>query len=78
MTKLIDITQRSYDNKWIQWELMDSKKIGQTSTWNRYKWVITNVWEKIPREYLKRLANSDPNFKIMRRENDVPIYTFKL
>jgi len=40
MTKVIEITQREYDNKWIQWELMDSQKpkgIGQTATWPRYK-----------------------------------------
>jgi len=81
MAKLIEVTQRAYDNNWIQWELMDSQKkdgIGHTATWSRYKWVVTNVWKEFPREHLKRLSNIDPDFKLGRRPNDVPIYSFNL
>ena len=81
MTKVIEITQRDYDNKWIQWELMDSQKskgIGQTATWPRYKWVITDVWNELPKEHLKKLTSADPKYKLGRRKNDKPLYTFNL
>ena len=59
MAYVIEFTQREYDNKWIRWELMDSKKkngIGDTSTWNRFKWVITGVWKHEPKDLMKRLS----------------------
>ena len=83
MSRVIEITQREYDNKWLCWELMDSLKkggIGQTDTWSRYKWVITDVWNELPKEQLKKLKAADPDYKLGKRKNDrnKPIYTFNL
>jgi hypothetical protein len=81
MRRLIEVTQREYDNKWIQWELMDSQRkdgIGHTATWSRYKWVITDVWSELPTDHLTDLITADPDYKLGRRKNDKPIYTFNL
>tara|TARA_R100000750_G_scaffold57961_1_gene45328 strand:- start:2402 stop:2737 length:336 start_codon:yes stop_codon:yes gene_type:complete len=111
MRRLIEITQREADNKWIRWELMDSQKgkqdivvlkqdippsadgyyypsltelikskqsIGQTATWSRYKWVATGIWDTIPNEELHELISADENYKLGRRKNDNPVYTFSL
>tara|TARA_R100001086_G_scaffold142583_1_gene74951 strand:- start:48 stop:299 length:252 start_codon:yes stop_codon:yes gene_type:complete len=83
MHRLIEVTQREYDNKWIQWELMDSQRkdgIGHTATWSRYKWVITDVWSELPKEQLKKLKAADPDYKLGRKNNDrnIPVYTFNL
>ena len=43
-----EITQRLYDKKWLRWELMDSRKIGETATWTRFKWVVTDIWDEEP------------------------------
>ena len=51
-----EITQREYDKKWIQWDLMDSRKIGQTGTWSRFKWVITDVWDKMPVKLMNKYS----------------------
>ncbi len=81
MSKVIEIAQREYDNKWLRWELMDSLKkggIGQTSTWSRYKWVITEVYDMEPKEEISELILADEKYKLETRENGRPVYTFNL
>jgi hypothetical protein len=111
MRRIIEVTQREADNKWIRWELMDSQKgkqdivvlkqdippvpdgyyypslielikskenIGQTATWSRYKWVSTGIWDTLPNKELDELISADENYKLGRRKNDRPVYTFNL
>ncbi len=81
MSRVIEITQREYDNKWLCWELMDSLKkggIGQTDTWSRYKWVITGIWDTKPWIYIRHYIEADPLYKEGTRKNGEPIYTFNL
>ena len=81
MSRVIEITQREYDNKWICWELMDSLKkggIGQTNTWSRYKWVITDVYDLLPSKEISELMWADEKYKLEARENGKPVYTFNL
>ena len=81
MTKVIEITPRDYDNKWVQWELMDSQKkngIGNTATWSRYKWVVTNVWDWCPVFQLDKLKTVDPEYKKETRKNGKLLYTFNI
>ncbi len=75
-TKVIEFTQRAYDDKWICWELMDSKKIGDTSTWPRYKWVVTGVWNDKPMKLMDKYQS-----KFTKREKNSRgkyVYRFEL
>jgi hypothetical protein len=79
MSRLIEITQREYDNKWICWELMDSLKkggIGQTNTWSRYKWVVTDIYGMLPTKEISELIKADKDYQLGVRKNGRPIYTF--
>ena len=70
-----EITQREYDKKWIRWELMDSRKLGETATWTRFKWVITDVWDKEPK---KLMHKSSFNLKgIEERLDGKRIYVYE-
>ncbi len=62
-----EITQRVYDNKWVRWELIDSRKIGETTTWSRFKWVITDVWDKMP---VKLINKYNPHLKEIQEKVD--------
>ena len=62
-----EITQRVYDNKWVRWELIDSRKIGETTTWSRFKWVITDVWDKLP---VKLINKYNPHLKEIQEKVD--------
>ena len=60
-SKVIEFTQRSYDNKWVRWELMDSKQkggIGDTATWSRFKWIITGVWDQKPTKLMDKFKDN--------------------
>ena len=35
---------------------MDSRKIGQTATWSRFKWVVTDVWDKMPVKLMNKYS----------------------
>ena len=55
---------------------MDSKKIGQTSTWPRYKWVITGVWKDKPIKLMDKYQS-----KFVRREKNTSgryVYRFEI
>ena len=76
ISNIMEFTQRAYDNKWICWELMDSKKIVQTSTWPRYKWVITGVWKDKPIKLMDKYQS-----KFVRREKNTSgryVYRFEI
>jgi hypothetical protein len=52
-----EITQREYDKKWVQWMLMDSRKIGLTATWSRFKWVVTGIWNEMPTKLMNSYSS---------------------
>ena len=45
-SSIVEFAQRAYDNNWVRWEYIDAKKIGETATWSRFKWVATGVWSE--------------------------------
>ena len=53
---VIEFAQRAYDNHWVRWEYIDAKKIGETSTWSRFKWVATGVWSEKPVAIMESLS----------------------
>ena len=81
MPRVLEITTREYDNKWIAWELMDSFKkngIGKTATWPRFKWVITAIWHKQPRNVMKRLEKMGNLVEIQERLDGKRTYVYNL
>ena len=57
-SSIVEFAQRAYDNNWVRWEYIDAKKIGETSTWSRFKWVITGVWSEKPVSIMEGLSKS--------------------
>ena len=57
-SSIVEFAQRAYDNNWVRWEYIDAKKIGETSTWSRFKWVITGVWSEKPVTIMEGLGKS--------------------
>ena len=57
-SSVIEFAQRAYDNNWVRWEYVDAKKIGETATWSRFKWVATGVWSEKPVAIMEALGKS--------------------
>jgi len=73
-SKLIEYTERAYDNNWVRWEYMDTKVIGETSTWSRYKWVSTGVWSEKPVAVMEAHGNT---FKGRVKNSSTGKYIYK-